>query len=372
MKKQLFMASFFLSSSMQAQFLPEIQEEIQKEIPTPYDSIRAIDMHIHAGSFEQMGPLGQEFLLDKLPQFVPPPVGSFLLKHLASMLLNPHHPLYGTMVQCQQAGLSHCGLLGLYAPETWGNTTHEDIISWLDHKNNKIQEDGIPYFFGLAGVPVTYDWKQYEKKHLLDLKKVLKHPHVVGIKLAFVHTETRFDDTSYRSIYQLADKMNVPVYHHTGSTPLQPLSKIEENKKEQYIASADPKKLEWAFIQYPEVNFILGHMGFDFNHDGMNYMEDTLYFAEKYPNVYLEISAFGTEHHDPTGATMDYVLWQIRERNLISKTIYGCDVTGVPGGIKKYFVRVKNSMLRMNYSYEDAEKILRKNAVSLFKLKTND
>lgn len=329
--------------------------------------IRIIDIHLHPGLYEDMGPTGKAFLRRTLPSFVPDALKDLSLSLAAKLTLQPYSIVGGIKSECESAQVEMCGLFAVYAPETWGVTSNDRIIGWLDDPRNRSHQ-GRPYFFGLASVSMA-DWPQKEEAALGDLRRALKHPLMRGIKLAFIHNDIPLDDPTYDSVYQVAEEFEVPVYHHVGSSPLRKLVDFgDEGKKRRYMASYDPSHIERTIAAHPKIPFILGHVGFDFNKEGFDFTDDVYALAEKYPNVYLEISGFGTPFHDPDGKIMVQVLKSIKERGLVDRTIFGSDGPTVPGGSKTYIKSTLKALDQVGYSHEEAEKILSETTRRLFKL----
>ena len=57
-------------------------------------------------------------------------------------------------------------------------------------------------------------------------------------------------------------------------------------------------------IEHPDTDFILGHLGFDFEVREHRWLMDCIRLAETYPNVWLEPSALGSSTSDPTGEVL--------------------------------------------------------------------
>lgn len=328
--------------------------------------IKAIDVHMHPGSYDTIGPLGKAFVLESLPKAIPDAVKEQILKTTSEQMLNPYGSM-GIKKECEKAGLTACGLFAVYAPETWGITTNEVVEGYLTDKRNS-NGKGKPYFFGLASISMQ-NWEMAESFELDKLRKALKNPGMKGIKLAFIHNNIPLDDPQYDSIYGVAREAKVPVYHHVGSSPLRKLTDFPTlGEAEEYVSSYDPSRLERVLSAYPDVTFIMGHMGFDFNSEGYNFTPQVYELATRYPNVVLEISAFGRATYDKDGKAMDSVLRNIKEKGLIDRTIYGSDGPGAPGGTEKYLETTLVSMNRVGYSFQEAEAVLSGNARRLFKL----
>lgn len=329
--------------------------------------ISVVDMHMHPGTYEDMGPIGKAFLRRTLPGFLPDSWKDMSLSLAAKILFDPYGLIGGIKSECDSAQVDMCGLFAVYAPETWGVTTNKRVIQWLDDPRNR-DVQGKPFFFGLASVSMQ-DWPAQEEAALNDLRSGLQHHLMKGIKLAFIHNSIPLDDPKYASIYDVAEEFQVPVYHHVGSSPLRKLVDFSsEGDKKSYIASYDPSNLERVIAAHPRLTFILGHVGFDFNQEGYDFQPEVYALAERYPNVYLEISGFGTPFHDPKGEIMETVLKSIKARKLVDRVLFGSDGPTVPGGAKAYVTSTLKAMDRMGYTHDEAETVLARNAKRLFKL----
>jgi predicted TIM-barrel fold metal-dependent hydrolase len=327
--------------------------------------VEVIDIHLHSGKFETMGKLGQQFLLRTLPDFLPEFLKRGLFSTAAKFLQAPYGAFIGIQSECTKAKVNLCGLMALYAPDTWGTTTNKEMIEALSSSKNTAP--GKSHFFAFASLPVS-NWETDGAKHLQTLRTALETGKFNAIKLAFIHTYVQLDDPKFDAIYDMAAEFNVPVYHHVGSTPLQAVADIPTDKQEQFARSFNPIYLERALAKYPNVNFIFGHMGFDFNKEGFDFTEDVYNLAKKYPNTLLEISAFGRASYDTDGTYMDSVLRRLKDENLIPRTVYGSDGPGFPGATKSYLDTTLLSMERVGYTFQEAEAVLGKNTRKYFRL----
>lgn len=330
--------------------------------------IPAIDLHLHPGSYESLGPLGRAFVLDQLPDFLPPFLKDASLRLSASLIQNPYGAFIGIKSQCEESKLQKCGLFATHAPSTWGVVPNEQVRAWLEDERNENGTTGEPLFFGLASIDIN-DWDTQGPSRLEQLERDLEYPLFRGIKLAFIHNDKPLDDPKYNSIYELAERTGKPIYHHVGSTPLRRLSDFpDEPSRQNYIRSFDPKALEAVLKAYPRVNIVLGHMGFDFNREGFTFDDDVFDLALRYPNVFLELSAFGSSTYDPEGRFKDNILQRIRSSGLVSRTLYGSDGPGSPGALKRYLSSMLKSMERVGYTVGEAQAVLHDNAARLYGL----
>lgn len=332
------------------------------------EAVEVIDIHQHVGDAKTMGPLGKDFLYKTLPNWLPKSFKDWSLEAMANLVLKPYTPVFGVKQECLNAGLSMCGLMAVYAPLTWGTVDNASIEAMLNDSRNRGPNGELWYFFGMAGVNV-HNFETDPEQELKELRRSLGRPMMKGIKLAFVHNELPMDDEIYDGIYKLAREFSVPVYHHIGTSPLRKMSDFKsEDERRKYLRSSDPLALEWAIARYPDVPFVLGHMGFDFNREGFDFTEDVYALAEKYPNVHLEISAFGLANYDPEGKFMDSALKNLRAKKLLSRTLYGSDASGQPGAVKQYVKLTLKSMERVGLNVGEVRAVMSENARRIYKM----
>jgi predicted TIM-barrel fold metal-dependent hydrolase len=143
--------------------------------------------------------------------------------------------------------------------------------------------------------------------------------------------------------------------------------KTDEERK-RHLRSSSPLALEAAIARYPEVPFVMGHMGFDFNREGFDFTDDVYRLAERYPNVYLEISAFGLANYDPEGKFMDSALRNLKGKKLLGRTFYGSDASGQPGAVGQYVKLTLKSMERVGLTTEEARAVMSLNARKMYRL----
>jgi len=332
------------------------------------EKVEVIDVHQHVGDAKTMGPLGKEFLYKTLPNWLPRNFKDWSLEAMANLVLKPYTPFFGVKRECLNAGLSMCGLMSVYAPLTWGTVDNASIESMLSDSRNRGPNGELWYFFGMASVNV-HNFDSTAEYELLELRRSLKHPGMKGIKLAFVHNELPIDDERYEGIYEVAREFAVPVYHHIGSSPLRKMSdfKTDEERK-RFLRSSSPLALEATIARHPDVPFVLGHMGFDFNREGFDFTDDVYRLALTYPNVYLEISAFGLANYDPEGKFMDAALRNLKAKKLLSRTLYGSDASGQPGAVAQYVKLTLKSMERVGFNLDEARAVMSLNARKLYRL----
>jgi predicted TIM-barrel fold metal-dependent hydrolase len=124
-----------------------------------------------------------------------------------------------------------------------------------------------------------------------------------GIKLLPMYAGFRPDDELLNPLWEYAQKNNLPVLLHTGTT---------------FIAQAPiectlPRHLDPVAIRFPEVRIILAHLGHP-------YEGECIAVARKHPNVYADVSAL---HYRPWQLYNSLMLAQ--EYGIWDKLLFGTD-----------------------------------------------
>ncbi|MCP4873613.1 MAG: amidohydrolase family protein [Proteobacteria bacterium] len=292
------------------------------------EALDAVDMHLHTGEWEDIGPTTQRFLAERFPH----PVG-LNAEETASDSISPA----GILKQLDRAAVRRGVLLAVYAPRTVGITTNDAVIANLAHDPDRL--------LGLASVRVDA-WGTDADEQLAALDEALSAPGMVGVKLAHAHMHFRFDDPAYWGTYEVAAAHAAPVYLHTGPTPFPGAAEGPEY--------TDPAYLEPAIVAHPDTDFILGHLGFDFLNDTPGQLEECIRLASAYPNVWLEASALGSKNADPDGEHLALAMTRIREEGLTDRLIYGSDGPQAPGFVAEYLDRTLVAMEAGDWTAEQA------------------
>ena len=226
-------------------------------------------MHLHTGLWSELPPNFQDFARSNIPSF---------LQFLAEPFTNLLTSAWGIDAQLLFSGINHGVLFAVYAPDTVGRTTNEFVDKQIRHKPRR--------FHGLASLPVD-NWVTNENEALNALQSALEDSdNMIGIKLAHPHMKINLTDTAYYTIYNVAETTGVPVYVHMGTAVSDESLQNEE--------ATHPAFFENAIQQYPNVRFILGHMGNGAIYDNLEDPIDAcIRLATTYSNVYLEASGTG-------------------------------------------------------------------------------
>lgn len=295
-----------------------------------------VDMHLHFGDWVKIPPATQRFLAGTFP---------FPLGLNAEATAAAQTTADGILGQLDQAGIRRGVVLAIYAPRSVGITTNEEAIREVAAHPDRLQ--------GLASLRLDR-WNQDADEQLEALRAALSEPGMVGIKLAHAHQHIRFDDPAYFGIYEVAEAFDVPVYLHTGLSPFRGTS--------TEAPYTDAGFVEPAIQRFPKVQFILGHMGHDFEPDFTEPLDVVLDLAERYDNVLLEPSALS----DDNGFRLPYAMQQVRERGLVDRTIWGSDGPQAPGFVARYLTQTLEAMDAADYSVAEAQAVLAGNFDRVF------
>lgn len=305
--------------------------------------VDVVDMHLHTGTWADLPESFQEQLLENIPS-------PFNIPLLAEPFSNILLSAYGTAAQLICSRISRGVLFAVYAPDTIGLATNKFVYEEIQKVPKK--------FYGLASLPVD-NWDTNEAKALNMLRKYLALPEFIGVKMAHPHMKINLNDARFYSIYEVAREFGKPVYVHTGLA-LTPESLDTPE-------ATHPAFFEEAIQLFPDVNFILGHIGNKADFEGL---EDPFVacfrLAQQYTNVYLEASALGSTSNYPDGAKLSGVYREAKERMLVHRMIYGSDGPQFPGYIQSYLQRTLAALDRADYAVEEAELVLEINFNILF------
>ena len=306
------------------------------------ERLPVVDMHLHSGDWEDIPAPSQSFIARNFPF-------PFNLEpgELAADIVSAE----GIVGQLEGAGISRGVVFAVYAPRTVGVTDNAFVID---------QIAGFPdRLWGLASLPIDA-WGTGEEAALAELEAALQQPGMIGIKLAHAHQHQRMDDPDYFSIYEIAAAQQAPIYLHTGPSPF-PGTLSEP-------AYTDPSYLEEAIVQFPDVDFILGHACYDFINDTIDELDRCIDLALRYPNIHIEISALGAAGSEIRTQNYLAVIDRLREEGLIDRTIYGSDGPQRPGFLASYLSQTIMAMEAADYTTDEARAVLSDNFTDLFGL----
>lgn len=330
--------------SMLSLFLPACTSSTP-ELGVEVDGQRlpVVDIHLHPGEWDEIPPATQAYLASRFPFPL-----SLIPEALAASVLTGE----GILAELDKAGASAGVLFAVYAPRTVGIATNELVSYQLDVAPDRL--------YGLASLRVD-NWNQDADEELAQLEQALvEYDGMIGIKLAHAHQNFRMDDPAYYSIYALAGQYQAPVYLHTGPSPFPGTA--------QEAPYTDPAYLEEAIRLYPETDFILGHIGYDFIGKKIGRLDECIRLAQLYPNVYLEPSALGSAGSDPEGTNLIEAMRRMRDAGLVDRIIYGSDGPQSPGFVRSYLLRTVDAMRATGYTVDEMRAVLADNFTRVFGL----
>lgn len=299
-----------------------------------------VDIHLHPGDWDHVPEDTRKFLASRFPF----PLGVDA-ESSARATLSPE----SILSELDAAGIWGGGLFAIYAPRTVGVASNELVAEDLAYARDR--------YFGFASLRVD-QWNTDRDAEIEQLKTTLSRPGFVGIKVAHAHQHFRMDEPSFYGIYEVSAATGKPVYLHTGTSPFPGTS--------QEPAYTDPAYLETAIQMFPQADFILGHLGYDFKEKRHAGLDTCIRLAKTYPNVFLEPSALGSASSDPTGENLKEAMRRMREAGVVDRIIYGSDGPQSPGFVKSYLERTVTAMRETGYSQQEAADVLAGNFARVF------
>ena len=301
--------------------------------------IDIIDMHLHTGTWEAL----TEPYKERYSERVPKPF-KFLMENLLGNGLTSE----GILKQMDNAGIRRGGVFAVYSPDTTGIANNEFLYQQIKDQPERM--------FGFYSIRTDH-WNINADKELKKLESDLIKYNATGIKLAHAHQQMRLDDQRFDGIYEIAGRLNKPIYIHTGTSP-NPYTRREP----PYV---DPIYLEESIIKYPQTKFILGHTGYDSFLIQLTYLESCIQLAKKYNNVYFEPGALGARK---ASEVLPEYLKIIKNEGLIDRVIYGSDGPQFPGYTASHLENFVEAMEINEYSAMEMKLILQSNFERLFNL----
>ena len=163
--------------------------------------IDIIDMHLHTGTWEAL----TEPYKERYSERVPKPF-KFLMENLLGNGLTSE----GILKQMDNAGIRRGGVFAVYSPDTTGIANNEFLYQQIKDQPERM--------FGFYSIRTDH-WNIDAAKELEKLESDLIKYKATGIKLAHAHQQMRLDDKRFDGIYEIAGRLNKPIYIHTGTSP---------------------------------------------------------------------------------------------------------------------------------------------------------
>lgn len=110
----------------------------------------------------------------------------------------------------------------------------------------------------------------------------LRDPHCVGIKIYPGYNHRYPNDPLHYSLYELAERYDVPVAIHTGDTSM----------SSAMLKYSHPLAVDEVAVNFPRVRFVMAHYG-------SPWIIDATEVAAKNPNVSIDLSGLAVGKFDP-------------------------------------------------------------------------
>lgn len=309
-------------------------------VPVDGERLPVVDVHLHTGTWEGSPPRFQARLSERVPTGF-----KWTMAYLTDMWLTGNHILS----ELDGAGISAAGVFAVYSPHTTGIATNELVAEVVATNPQRL--------FGFASIRVD-QWNRDSAEQLAAFEAALTNlDNMIGVKLAHAHQQFRFDDSRFFRIYEIAGRLNKPIYLHTATSP-NPGVRLEP-------PYTDPYYLEDAIRRYPDTIFILGHAGWDTYHRKLTYVDACIDLAQRYENVYMEPGALGAKR--AAEVLPDFVR-RIKDGDVIHKLIYGSDGPQYPGYVSRHLDNFVAAMKDAGYTSDEMRLILADNFSRVFGL----
>lgn len=304
------------------------------------ERLPVVDMHLHAGTWDQLPPWFKERVAERVPRGF-----KWTVRLLSDYTLSGN----GILGELDRAGVTAGGVFALYSPHTTGLAPNEFVsdVAGVDPER----------LFGFASIRVD-QWSVDAEEQLAKFESDLQNlDYMVGVKLAHAHQQYRFDDERFYPIYEIAGRLGKPIYLHTATSP-NPGTRFEP-------PYTDPAYLEEAIQRYPETIFILGHAGWDSRAKKLTYVDTCIDLALRYDNVYMEPGALGARR---AAEVLPDFLARIKRANVAHKLIYGSDGPQFPTYVKAHLIAFIEGMKNAGFGTAEMRMVLADNFSRVFNL----
>ncbi len=283
---------------------------------------QAIDIHVHIMPWDTLTPAAAAAVKATQPNLA---------------LLNELSTDPAKLVAYMDArNIEWLGLVNYLSPEVMGYTekTNDIVASFAVQYPHRF----IP--FGGVDPRLTPDMGAYMDRLLGELR-------LKGIKIHPPHqwfdVNQYLFDPDFRAltvVYEKCIEYDVPLMVHTGTS----MFKGARNR------FADPMPVDDVAVDFPELKIIIAHAGRPLH------VDTAFFLLRRHPNVSCDISSV------PPASIPNYYPWLAR---MADKAMFGSDWPGP--GVRDIGNNVEQ-FLDLDFSEEMKRKILRDNAVRIFKL----
>jgi hypothetical protein len=172
-----------------------------------------------------------------------------------------------------------------------------------------------------------------------NMEEAVKDYGFKGVYAHLLGWDMRPDDRRMYPCYAKCIELDIPFSMQTGhSLELMPSE------------GGRPIHIDKVALDFPELNFIASHAGWP-------WCEELVAMASKHPNIFIDISAHLPKYLDPA-------IVQFMNTRGKGKVLFGTNAFGLK--------RCKDMFMEMALKDETKQKVLRQNAVRLFKLEDKE
>lgn len=236
------------------------------------------------------------------------------------------------------------------------NVVQGIIMGLSEHTANGLpdREASNPMLTDLDSLPASFYYCAGINPHLLNhdslllIENELKNPLCVGLKIYAGYYHFYLLDPVYTPIYELAWKYDLPVVIHTGDT----------YSTQGLLKYAHPLLVDELAVRYPEVKFIIAHLG-------NPWLMDTAEVLYKNKNVYADLSGLqvGDAKLFQRFCSQELYLNMFRSSLILAdaydKLVYGSDWPLAP-------IDIYIDFIKLIIPEEHHEAVFYKNALNLF------
>jgi len=240
-----------------------------------------------------------------------------------------HPNLESMLKEAEEAGYEK---IFIVAMKQWSYYNH----NWVMHTSIERVKELVDQGQGKIVGAVSYNPFQIEES-LREIDKAVKE---YGFKYIYFHPQgfgLPPNDRRYYPLYAKALELDVPVGLQTGHSA--------------EVMPSDPGRpiyIDEVAIEFPSVKFVLSHTGWP-------WVDEWIAMVWKHPNVYGDISAYPPRALPERDKLLEFI-----ERRGQDKVLFGTNSLGLK--------LCKSQFMELPLSDEVKAKVLRENAVKLFKL----
>ena len=203
----------------------------------------------------------------------------------------------------------------------------------------------------IEGIDINMDMT----KQLAEIEANIEKRRIVGLKIYLGYQPIFADDAKLKPVYQFAKKHNLTIVYHCGVVA------STEKVGTFYKHSSYLYPIDDIAVTYPEVKFVISHLGFP-------KLWDTAAIVMKNDNVFTDISGLFEDDSDFYALTNQVIhdLCSVQNYwgNLYAKVMYGTDYCGDDTPLKE--IRAYLKIAKQAFDYDVLDDIFYNNAVKAY------